>query len=129
VKRFKVDQKAVRTGKPNRLGEFKTGIRQANQLVMLGFSQVYLWVFVLIDTREQNGGRLSYAGPSSALRSRIDSSISPVGLDARVGLMSCEWVQPMDRAPLELGTYGGHLHRLAGRVEQSAEVTAWLRTL
>ena len=56
VKRFKVGLNAVRTGRPNKLEAFKKGVQQANHLARLGFSQVYLWVFVVIDTREQNGG-------------------------------------------------------------------------
>ncbi len=129
VKRFKVGSKAVRTGKPNRMADFKEGVRQANDLTRLGFSQVYLWVFVLIDTREQNGGRFTYDGPDAELHSRIEHAISTLGLDPRVGLMSFEWVQPIDRPPLELGTFGGHLRQSAQPMTQPAELTHWLRTL
>jgi hypothetical protein len=129
VKRFKVGTKAVRTGRPNGLGEFKKGIKQANRNADLGFFQVYLWVFVLVDTREQNAGRFTYDGVDSLLRSRIHQAISPAGLHPRVGLMNFEWVQPMDRAPLEFGTYGGHLQRLANPADQPADLTEWLLSL
>lgn len=115
--------------RPNRMQRlFKEGIRQANETLGVGFSQVYLWVFVLIDTREQNGGRYTYDGPDSALRARIQQAMSPVRLDPRVGLMDFEWVQPMDRAPFELGTYGGHLERLAENGTQPGDLTEWIRT-
>ena len=129
VKRFKVSAKGVRTGKPNGLGEFKKGIKQANRNAVLGFSQVYLWVFVLVDTRERNGGRFSYEGLGSKLRSHINQVVSTAGLDPRVGLMQFEWVQPMDRPPLALGTYGGHLHRLAEPADQPSDLTHWLAEL
>src|SRR5439155_7725113 len=91
--------------------------------------QVFLWVFVLADTREEDGVRLTYDGPDSMLRSEIEYVISPVNLDRRVGLITHEWVQPMDRPPLELATYGGHLRNLPERVTQPPELTKWLRSL
>jgi hypothetical protein len=105
------------------------GVEQANESKRVGFSQVYLWVFVAIDTRERNNGRYTYDGPDSLLRSRIGQAVSPIGLEETVGLMSFEWVQPIDRAPFELGTYGGHLMRLAESTTQPHELTEWLRTL
>jgi hypothetical protein len=109
---------------------FKKGVTQANYAARdVGFSQVYLWTFVLADTRWQNGGRYTYDGPDSALRSEIEYVMSPVHLDRRVGMMSFEWVQPMDRPPLELATYGGHLRNLAVRQAQPPELTEWLRSL
>jgi hypothetical protein len=145
VKRFKakVSLDDAHTGHPRRLEEvFAKGVHQANELARIGFSQVYLWVFVAIDTREQNLGRYCYDGPDSipqprrpgeplrpSLRCRVDSAISAGSLAARVGLMKFEWTQPMDRAPLELGTYGGSLERLAVSGTQPVELSAWLQTL
>ena len=132
VKRFKakISLDDAHLGHPERMRELiAKGIKQANETARLGFSQVYLWIFVLIDTREQNQGRLTYDGADSDVRSRIEHAISPLGLDARVGLMHFEWVQPMDRPPFELGSYGGHLRRLASTVAQPDDLTAWLRTL
>lgn len=109
---------------------FQKGITQANYAAqVVGFSQVYLCAFVLADTRRVNGGRYTYDGPDSSLRSEIDYALSPVGLDPRVGVMHYEWVQPMDRPPLELATYGGSFQKLATRTTQPAELTEWLRTL
>lgn len=132
VKRFKavVGIDDANLGHPDRLRKLITkGIQQANDTALIGFSQVYLWVFVLVDTRAQNAGRLTYDGPDSDVRSRIEHAISPLGLEARIGLMDFEWGQPMDRPPFELGTHGGHLRRLAQSVEQPHELTEWLRGL
>lgn len=118
------------TGHPKRFQElFEKGVQQANESKRVGFSQVYLWVFVAIDTRKRNSGRYTYDGADSLLRSRIQQAISPVGLDPRVGLMEFEWVQPMDRPPFELSTHGGHLERLAESSTQPAELTDWLATM
>src|SRR5205807_941816 len=90
----------VRSGRLNKLHDFKKGVRQANLLARIGFSQVYLFVFVVVDSREQNAGRMSYDGTDSYLRSVIEQAISVSDLDPRVGLMHYEFVQPMDHAPL-----------------------------
>jgi hypothetical protein len=132
VKRFKakVGLDDAHTGHPLRLGEvFEKGVRQTNDLAKIGFSQVYLWVFIAIDTREQNLGEYRYDGADSLLRSRIDHAISAAHLDGRVGLMKFEWTQPMDRPPFELGTYGGSLDRLAGTASQPDALTDRLKTL
>jgi hypothetical protein len=50
-------------------------------------------------------------------------------LDATIGLMMFEWVQPMDRPPFELGTHGADLRNLAETTAQPSELTEWLRTL
>jgi hypothetical protein len=105
------------------------GVRQANRLEALGFAQVYLWVFVAIDTREQNSGRYTYEGANADLRSTIENAIFTAQLHPRVGLVRFEWVQPMDRAPFELGAYGGSLKRLAEPITQRSEITAWVKSL
>jgi hypothetical protein len=105
------------------------GIKQANRTKRLGFAQVYLWIFVVIDTRERNSGWYTYDGPDSLLCSQIKSAISPVGLDPAIGLIEFEWVQPMDRPPFALGTHRGHLTKLAETGVQPAELTSWVRTL
>lgn len=104
------------------------GIKQANRTKALGFAQVYLWMFIVIDTRHRNNGWYTYEGPDSLLRSQIHQSISPVGLDPTIGLMEFEWCQPMDRPPFELSTHGGHLRKLAEMTPQPSEITEWLLT-
>jgi len=50
VKRIKVSDTAFASGQPNKLNEFEKGIRQANTLADIGFSQVYYFVFVVVDS-------------------------------------------------------------------------------
>jgi hypothetical protein len=137
VKRFKaivgVDEQGfdeADVGHPSRFQELMAkGIQQANETKRLGFAQVYLWIFVAIDTRARNSGWYTYEGPDSLLNSRIYQAISPVGLSPTVGLMKFEWAQPMDRPPFELSTHGGSLIKLAESTSQPPELTEWLRTM
>jgi hypothetical protein len=129
VKRIKVGIKAVRTCRPNKLHEFEVGVRQANLLARLGFSQVYLWVFVVVDTREQNAGQITYAGLGPELYGKISGHISSKDLDPRIGLIHYELIQPMDNVPLKVGVTTGHLRQLAKSVAQPAELTLWVDKL
>ena len=118
------------TGHPSRMQEFfEKGVQQANDTKLVGFSQVYLWIFVAIDTRARNSGWYTYDGPDPNLNSRIHQAISPAGLGSTIGLMKFEWVQAMDRPPFELSSYGGSLIKLAESTTQPPELTEWLRNL
>jgi hypothetical protein len=110
----------------NKLQEFEKGVQRANRLAQIGFWQVYLWVFVLVDSRKQNAGRITYAGPTPKLSAQIKRVISAQQLHERVGLDHHEFVQPMDYEPLDIGTFGSDLLRLATAVSQPPEVTAWV---
>ena len=110
----------------NRLGEFKKGVRQANDLARIGFWKVYLWVFVLVDSRLQNAGRITYDGLGGELKCEVDRTICTEKLNPRVGLIHYEFVQSMDEIPLDVGSYGGHLIRLAEGADQPGGVTAWV---
>ncbi len=110
----------------NRLAEFKKGVRQANDLERIGFWKIYLWVFVLVDSRLQNGGRITYDGLGGELKHEVENTISIEKLHPRVGLIHYEFVQSMDEIPLEVGSYGGHLIRLAESSEQPVGVTGWV---
>ncbi len=129
VKRVKVGAAAFRSGQPNKLQEYEKGVRQANLLSRVGFSQVYLFVLVVVDSREHNAGRTTYDGPTPELRAVIDNAIGPRDLDRRVGLIHHEFVQPMDYAPLGVGAGGKHLVRLAECAEQPAALTNWVAQL
>ena len=122
VKRIK-----VRGPTANRLPEFRKGVRQANRLATIGFHQVYLYIIVVADTREQNQGRITFEGLLSPLRDQIRQLISTQHLEKRVGLMHYEYVQPMDHEPFGVGTHGGHLVRLAEATSQPLAVTEWVR--
>jgi hypothetical protein len=129
VKRVKYGAKAVRAGQPNKLGDLELGVRQTNLLATIGFSQVYFYVLVVVDTRQQNLTKTtSYDGISHDLKMRLENNISRAtrGLDARVGLYQADCVQPMDNAPLGVGTFVGILMRLAQPTTQSIELTRWV---
>jgi hypothetical protein len=109
---------------PNRLRKLMAdGVRQANLTKRLGFAQVYLWVFVVVDSRSRNNGWYTYDAGDSVLHGRIRQAISPVGLEPSIGLIAFEWTQPMDRPPLELATHGGSLTRLAEVTPQPEALT------
>ena len=126
VKRVKVGAKALRSEQPNKLHEYTRGVRQANCLARVGFSQVYLYVIVVVDSREQNIGHISCAGPSPKLRRKIAQTLSVSDLDPRIGLLHYEFAQAMDNNPLRAGFASGHLVRLAQPVAQPAALTAWV---
>ena len=128
VKRIKVDKTAFEeNGRPNKLNDFTKGIRQANILADIGFSQVYYFVFVMVDSRFHNRGRVTYDGLTRRLNTIIDQAVSLERLLPRIGLVHFEFVQPMDYEPLDIGIFGGHLKRIAERVPQPPQVTAWVK--
>lgn len=128
VKRIKLRVNATRGGRPNKLRELKKAVEQANRLAKIGFSQVYLYVLVGVDTREQNRGKFSFEGASLELKRLIDREVSTSTCDLikRIGLYKCEFVQPMDFDPLMIGSHHMHLIRSAGIVTQSDELTRWV---
>lgn len=108
---------------------FSGGVRQANENAELGFSQVYLWIAVLIDSRVRNAGRYTYDGADSRLRSAIENTISTARLAPCVGLIRNNFVQGMDRAPFELLATGLSIKRKATIADQPQELTRWLASL
>jgi hypothetical protein len=129
AKRIKVHETTFQSGKPNKLQEYGKAVEQANLLARVGFAQVYLYVFIVVDSRHHNAGRITYAGLTGKLRGRIDAVISLERLVPRVGLVVHELIQPMDHAPLTVGAGGIELRRLATATQQSAALTRWLAQL
>ena len=129
VKRIKVHAPTFASGIPNKLQEYDKAVEQANLLARVGFAQVYLYVFVVVDSRHHNEGRVTYDGLTPELRARIEAVISPERLEARVGLAVHELIQPMDHPPLITGAGGIHLRRVAMAVQQPEELTRWLAQL
>jgi hypothetical protein len=129
VKRIKVSATGAVTGRPNGLTGIAKGIEQANDDAALGFKFVYLVVFIVIDTRLKNAGRFTYEGPTPEMRWLIDDAIRPIGLDPRVGLMTCEEVQTMDQPAFTVGTGHIALKRTATAAPQSRMLTTWLDSL
>ncbi len=127
VKRIKIGASTFASGEPNKLQEYTKAVAQANRLAKVGFAQVYLYVLVVADSRRNNNGEYTYAGLTPELDARVRAAISLNDLEARVGLVVHEFVQPMDHPPLALGTYRGHLHRLATPVPQALGLAEWIR--
>lgn len=129
VKRIKIKPSTFHSGKPNKLHEYDKAVGQAKRLAKVGFSQVYLYVFVVVDSREKNDGRYTYDGLTPELRSVVQTRISLRPPPPPIGLVIHEFVQSMDHPPLTLGAAGGHLERLADPVPQPAALTEWLAGL
>lgn len=126
AKRIKLDSSAIRRELPKKLPELRKALQQVNRLADIGFWRVYLYVFVVVDTREQNLGRSTYEGLSAKLNGVVSRSVSPLALNERVGLYEVTIVQPMDYEPLSVGTWSGHLHRNSQMAPQSRELTKWV---
>jgi hypothetical protein len=131
VKRIKFGASAVRNGQPNKFRKLKKATEQANRLADVGFHLVYAFVFVAIDTREQNreqnaGGKLSFTGLPVELKQFVHSAVTVQGLNPRIGLYRTEYVQPMDDEPLCTGTFYGSLARNAQPVQQAGSLSEWV---
>jgi hypothetical protein len=126
LKRIKFGIDQLRNGTPTKLRDFSKVARQANLVARMGFWQVYAYVVVVVDAREQNAGRNTYEGLSSKLKSLVYSVVSTKPLDERVGLGILDFTQPMDYSPFTVGTHGLHLIRLSTPTTQSEELTRWV---
>jgi hypothetical protein len=120
--------------KINKLHEFEKAVTQANRLAQLGFSQVYLYVFVVVDSRDANGeaheGRAIYSNAfTQEIHRKLDEVISTRDLKPNVGLIRFELVQPMDHAALGVGTSAGAMVRSAQPRTQPAQLTKWVASL
>ena len=120
---------AFATGNPNKLNKLRKLPHQANPLAHSGFSQVYCFVLVEVDSRENNAGAFSYLGLTSDLRNKIDAALPLAQLDARVGLIHFEFVQPIDDRPLGSGTFSLRPKRMALSASQPARITEWVRSV
>jgi hypothetical protein len=69
VKRFKATVGDPSETRLNKLREFEKGVRQANDLARIGFAQVYLWIFALVDSRRHPGSRTTSFAPSPRVSS------------------------------------------------------------
>lgn len=129
IKRIKFGISHVRNGIPSKLNEYKKVAQQANLLAQMGFWQVYAYVVVVVDAREQNFGKVTYAGLPTKLKSVIHSAVSLSALDQRVGLGILDFTQPMDYKPFTVGTQGLDLRRLSTPATQSRDLTRWVAGL
>jgi hypothetical protein len=126
AKRIKFDSSAIRGELPKKLRELKKALQQVNRLADIGFWRVYLYVFVVVDTREQNLGRSTYEDLSAKLRGIVSRSVSSLVLNERVGLYEVTIIQPMDYAPLSVGAWSGHLHQNSRMAPRRQDLTKWV---
>ena len=96
LKRIKFGMDQIRNGTPTKLREYSKVAQQANLVARMGFWQVYAYVVVVVDAREQNAGENTYKGLSSKLKSLVYSAVTTQPLDERVGLAVLDFTQPMD---------------------------------
>lgn len=130
LKRIKFGMDQLRNGTPTKLRDFSKLAQQANLVARMGFWQVYAYVVVVVDAREQNAGKgTTYAGLSSKLKSLVYSAVSTQPLDERVGLGILDFTQPMDYTPFMVGSHGLHLKRPSKPTTQSEELTRWIAGL
>jgi hypothetical protein len=131
VKRIKFGINQLRNGTPGKLEEFKKLAQQANLLARMGFWQVYAYVIVVVDAREQNAGKNTYEGLSSKLHSMVYSAVSSATplFDKRIGLGVLDFTQPMDYAPLTVGSHGLDRRSASEPTTQSEELTKWVADL
>jgi hypothetical protein len=128
AKRIKFDAYDIQRGSPKKLHEIEKAYGQTNRDAQIGFSQVYLYVFVVVDSREQNAGKKhSYEGLSNDHRGLVQHAVSLRGLDGRVGVFQIELAQTMDSPPLWPSTFGGELRRRAQPAIQTSDLTEWVR--
>jgi hypothetical protein len=64
IKRIRVHARTFAGGIPNKLQEYEKAVQQANRLARVGFAQVYLYVFVVVDSTTN----ISSSGCSSVNR-------------------------------------------------------------
>jgi hypothetical protein len=126
LKRIKFGMGQIRNGAPTKLREYSKVAQQANLVARMGFWQVYAYVVVVVDAREQNAGKNTYKGLSSKLKSLVYSAVTTQPLDERVGLALLDFTQPMDYSPFTVGTHGLHLIRPSKPATQSEELTRWI---
>jgi len=116
----------MRTGRPNRLEELEDGVRQANMLADIGFSQVYLYVVVVADTRKETMGQDVWAGLTSELRELIYRRVSALVLFKRIGIFRHDFIQTKDYEPFEVGSRQHHLLKPATALEQKHDLSHWV---
>lgn len=126
LKRIKFGMNQIRNGTPTKLREYSKAAQQANLVARMGFWQVYAYIVVVVDAREQNAGKNTYQGLSSKLKSLVYSAVTTQPLDKRVGLALLDFTQPMDYSPFTVGTHGLHLIRRSEPATQSQELTRWV---
>ncbi|HET7460528.1 MAG TPA: hypothetical protein VFJ82_04745 [Longimicrobium sp.] len=121
-KRVLIPPLAFDTGLPGKLNDLKKGVRQANALARLGFSQTYLLVAMVTDARGQSG-EFWWSGPTPDLVRVIDDHSAFRGLEPGVGLVIVEATQSVDREIHMSGHIGVRVERKPAVREQAVDLT------
>jgi len=130
VKRIKFGTPALRPGgKPNKLKEVKKATQQANRLAEIGFWKVFLYLIVVVDSRERNSGTVSYEGLSAYEKSMIEPYLKVSELDSGIGYSVLACTQPTDNPPFSVGSLNMQLRRLPVPAQQDAQLTRWVEEL
>jgi hypothetical protein len=128
AKLVRVGADAFYTIEPNGLANWQQGIKQANRLAALGFHGVYIYMFVLVDSRANNKGEWTYKDTTPRLDERISDAMHLDQIDNRVGVVENRFVQPVDRTAFEFGTAQSSILRMATPLSQSDKLTEWVRS-
>jgi hypothetical protein len=128
-KRIKITAETFHTGQPNRLRELAKVVHQANALVKVGFSFVWVAVIVVVDARQATGGQLRLVSGLGALVDLIKQSVPMSQLDPSAGAYLLEAVQPVDKPFSDSGMFGGQMLRDATQRLQPAALTTAIARL
>ena len=101
-------------------------MKQANRLAKAGFWKVFLYIVVVVDSRERNAGKVTYAGLSTREKSLLEPYLRMDKLEPRVGWCLLDFTQPMDALPLMVGSHGMQIRRMPTAQEQSSGLTTWV---
>ena len=126
AKRLKVGPRAFISGKPNRFKDIKKLYEQTNLVLDLGFWQTFSFLFIVVDSRIRNLGKMQYDGVTTGLRETIDRNLDGNGLRPEAGLVIVEITQPMNDRPLGAGTSSIQCRRLPCERSQPRNVTQWV---
>ena len=107
VKRVKVSPGSLARDQVYKLEEIAKGVLQTEKLVQLGFSRVYLLVFVVVDARAvQSLGSPWLSGVTRTMQEDINRAMQIDTMPANAGLIQLELVQVVDKDICDAGAAG-----------------------
>lgn len=122
-KRVKIKADAFIKNNPNKIHGLSKGINQANYLYRLGFSRVYMIVFIVTDGRKRLEYNFAFRGASQELVDLVEYFPDFARLINTVGLVFIELSQPVDKDITFAGAIGTNIRRTALPREQSSDLT------
>lgn len=103
-KRVKIKAETFETLQVAKLAGLAQSVHQIRGLREIGFSRCFLLIFVAVDGRERDHFNFAHRGPTPALVRCVDEVFRGLSMDAEVGVVSIELVQPTTR---DFGLAGG----------------------